>query len=82
MATFSHAYGPGAMLASVAEYVRSVEEPDTGDMDVHTVTLLLNGQHGEFDLVIEATDNDMEEHRWTGVAHRSGGVAQFGEVEV
>ena len=81
MATFSSTYGPAAMFASVAEYVRSVEEPHY-DMDVHTVTLLLNGQHGEFDLVIEATDKDMEEHRWEGVAHRSGGVAQFGEVEV
>ena len=82
MSTFSHAYGPGAMFASVAEYVRSVEEPDTGDIEVHTVTLVL-GQHGEFDLTIQATDMDsMEEHRWEGVAHRSGGVAQFGEVEV
>jgi hypothetical protein len=81
MATFTVTYGPAAMLASVAEYIRSVEMPDTGDIDVHTITLVLNGQHGEFDLTIEATDEDLEDHKWTGIAHRSGGVAQFGEVE-
>lgn len=82
MSTFTHTYGPRAMLESVAEYVRSVEEPDTGEIAVHTITLVL-GQHGEFDLTIEATDMDeMEEHRWTGVAHRTGGVSQFAEVEI
>jgi hypothetical protein len=70
------------MLESVAEYVRSVEEPDTGEVDVHTITLVL-GQHGEFDLTIQATDMDeMTEHRWTGVAHRNGGVSQFAEVNL
>jgi hypothetical protein len=81
MATFVGSYGARAMFESVAEYVDSVDS-DSPEMDVHTVTLVLNGYHGEFDLVIEATDGDLEDHRWEGVAHRTGGVAQFGEVKV
>jgi hypothetical protein len=80
MATFNGTFGTIAMLASIAEYVDSVDS-DSPEMDVHTVTLVL-GQHGEFDLTIEATDADLENHRWEGVAHRSGGVAQFGEVKL
>jgi hypothetical protein len=82
MATFSNTYGSAAMLASVAECVRDVEAPRKGEIDVHTMTLVLNGQHGEFDLTIEATDADMEDHKWTGIAHRSGGVSDFKEVTV
>jgi hypothetical protein len=87
MSTFPHPFsrnGAEPMLSSVAEYVSSVEEPDTGDIDVHTITLVL-GQHGEFDLTIEATadvDGFLEDRKWTGIAHRSGGVSQFAEVEV
>jgi hypothetical protein len=80
MATFSHTYGPAAMLAAVAEHVKDAEMPDSGSIDVHTITLVLNGQHGEFDLTIEATDQDMEDRTWTGIAHRSGGVDNFREV--
>jgi hypothetical protein len=78
MATFHGNYGTRAMFESVAEYVDSVDQ-DNPEMDVHTVTLVL-GQHGEFDLAIEATDDDLENHRWEGVAHRTGGVSGFGEV--
>jgi hypothetical protein len=83
MATFSNTYGPDAMLAAVAPHVKSVEttHPMYG-MDVHTISLVLNGQHGEFDLTIEATDADMEEHKWTGIAHRTGGVGNFIEVRI
>jgi hypothetical protein len=80
MATFVGSYGARAMFESVAEYVDSVDQ-DSPEMDVHTVTLVL-GQHGEFDLVIEATDEDLEAHRWEGVAHRTGGVSGFGEVKL
>jgi len=80
MSTFFSSLGTLAAMQAVGEYVHSVEGEE---MDVHTITLVLNGQHGEFDLVIEATDMDtMEEHRWTGIAHRTGGVSGFGEVEV
>jgi len=80
MATFHNTYGSSPMLASVAEYVGSIELDDA--IDIHTITLVLNGQHGEFDLAIEATDADMEDRKWTGIAHRAGGVAQFGEVKI
>lgn len=80
MATFSHGYGPAPMLDSVAVFAKEVEANE--EMDIHTITLTLNGQHGEFDLVIEATDQDLEDHRWEGVAHRSGGVRDFRKVEV
>lgn len=79
MATFNNTYGPDAMLASVAQAItRDVES--NPDMDVHTITLVLNGQHGEFDLSVEATDADMEDHTWVGIAYRSGGVADFRKV--
>jgi hypothetical protein len=82
MATFNNTYGPEPMLASVAQQINEVQRAD-GDMDIHTITLVLNGQHGEFDLVVEATQMDsMEEHRWEGIAHRYGGVSGFGEVRI
>jgi hypothetical protein len=64
------------MLASVAELVDKVD----GRVDVHTVTLVLNGQHGEFDLVIQATDGDMEDVEFTAVAHRLGGLTDIRQV--
>jgi nitrate reductase NapAB chaperone NapD len=79
MATFLGTNGILAMFHAVGEYVDSV---DTPLMDVHTVTLVLDGRHGEFNLVIEATDEEMEDHRWEGIAHRTGGVSGFGEVKV
>jgi hypothetical protein len=65
------------MMSAVAD---AIDATDTGDIDVHTITLVLNGQHGEFDLRIEATNDDMEERVWTGIAHRGGGVSDLGEV--
>jgi hypothetical protein len=82
MSTFDNTYGPAPMLASVAEYVRSVEDTER-QVEIHTITLTRNGTHGEFDLVIEATDDTdgfLEDRKWEGIAHRYGGVAQFGEV--
>lgn len=81
MATFSHTYGADSMLAAVAEHIKDIEEPDTGDIDIHTITLILDGQHGEFNLVIEATDENLEDHRWEGIAHHNGGVTDLQKVE-
>jgi len=82
MATFTITYGAEPMLSAVAQFLKDVEMPDTGDIDIHTITLVLNGQHGEFDLVVEATDEDLEDHRWEGIAYRNGGVTDFKKVEV
>jgi hypothetical protein len=83
MATFNNTYGPEPMLASVAHALSHDVEGADEEMDIHTITLVLNGQSGEFDLVVEATDMDtMEEHRWEGMAHRYGGVSGFKEVTV
>ena len=32
--------------------------------DVHTIQLITNGQHGGWDVTIEATDDDLEDHKW------------------
>jgi hypothetical protein len=81
MSTFYGRNGGMATFAAVGEYVNSIEMTDS-DMDIHTVTLVLDGRHGEFNLVIEATQMEtMEEHRWEGIAHRTGGVSGFGEVK-
>jgi hypothetical protein len=81
MATFPGRHGSSTMMSSASLMIDSIEMANPA-MDIHTVTLILNGQHGEFDLVVEATDGDMEDHRWEGVAYRSGGVRDFKEVEV
>ena len=72
MATFE-AHDPKHALLSVADAVREVET--THGVDVHTITLTINGQHGEFDLIVDASDQDMEEHRFTGIVERRGGVS-------
>jgi len=77
MSTFYGTYGSQPMLASVAQVIdKDVPE----DVDVHTITLVLDGRHGEFNLVVQGTDEDGEEVTYDGVAHRSGGVAGFGKV--
>jgi len=81
MGTFNSTYGSTSMAMSVSSLLDSIERKDEA-MDIHTVTLVLNGQHGEFDLTVVATDDDMEEHQWEGVAHRSGGVSGFKEVAI
>lgn len=68
------------MFSAVAECVDAAERIP-GDLDVHTITLILNGQHGEFDLVVEATDQDLEDVRFEGIAYRNGGVTDFRQVE-
>ncbi len=75
MSTF---YGsPSHMLTAVAfDAVAAVD----ATADVHTITLVLSGNHGEFDLTIEATDADGEQVTYTGIAHRSGAVTGFGLV--
>lgn len=80
MTTFSGSAGSRPMLDSVGEMINDLQWEDE-DIDVHTITLILNGQHGEFDLLVEATDENMEDLKWNGVAHRTGGVSDFGQVE-
>ena len=64
------------MLSAVADLVDYVD----GKADVHTITLELNGQHGEFDLRVLATDDDMEPVEFTAIAHRGGGLTERREV--
>jgi hypothetical protein len=78
MSTFLGSNGTMAMFMAVAEQVDRIDAL----VDVHTVTLVLNGQHGEFDLIIEATDSVMEDRRWEGIAHRTGGVTALKAVTV
>ncbi len=82
MSTFTSNRGAEYMFASVGDMVTSIEMSEPA-VDVHTVTVVLNGQHGEFDLTIEGSDMKsgfMEERKWTGVVYRSGGVMDFQEV--
>jgi hypothetical protein len=64
------------MFSSVADLVDKVD----GKVDVHTITLELNGQHGEFDLRILATDGDMEDVEFEAVAYRLGGLSHVKQV--
>lgn len=65
---------------AVSEFVDQVDI-DKDKHDVHTVSLELDGQHGEFNLVIQATGEHGEDFEWRGVAHRSGGVSGFHQVK-
>lgn len=76
MSTFWN--GSASMFASIA---MNIDKDVPEDVDVHTVTLSLNGKHGEFDLVVQGTDPSLYNVRFEGVAHRSGGVAGFRRVE-
>lgn len=81
MTTFYGTYGSAPLLASVAA---NIDKDIPADVDVHTITLVLNGSHGEFDLVVEGTadvSGNLEGVRFEGVAHRSGGVAGFHRVD-
>lgn len=69
-------YGSEPMFEAVAEKVNQID----GSFDVHTVTLVLDGRHGEFNLRIEATDDNMEDVAYIGIAHRGGGVTDFNRV--
>lgn len=75
MATWDNTYGPAPMMAAVATAVKEFESSHA--VDVHTIILELNGQHGEFDLEVQATNDDMEDVKMTGIAHRYGGVSHF-----
>lgn len=61
------------MLRAVAEVVDQME---AADLDVCFIRLELDGQHGEFNLTIEATDDDLEVATTTAIAHRGGGVTE------
>ncbi len=67
-----------AMFLAVAEKVAELEDT----VDVHTITLVLNGQHGEFDLEVQGNEDDDspwlgEDVCWSGIAHRMGGVSDW-----
>jgi hypothetical protein len=40
------------------------DELSRNGFDIHTINLILNGQHGGWDVTIEATDDALEDHRW------------------
>jgi hypothetical protein len=61
--------------SSVEDAVHAVEA--SGPYDVHTILMVLNGQHGEFDLRIEATNDDLEDYAWEGITNKYGGVSHF-----
>jgi hypothetical protein len=60
-----------------------IDDLETKGHEVHTIKLVLNGQHGEFDLTVEATTDTrfLEDVTATGIAHRSGGVTELVVVE-
>ena len=78
MTTFTGTYGSAAMCAAIAE---TLDRINSLDMDIHTVSLVLSGQSGEFDFTVEATDRHMEERKWEGIAYRNGGVSGMRKAE-
>ena len=70
--------GTDAVLREVSRYVAVIES--SSQYDVHTVLLVLNGQHGGFDLRIEATDADLTDHAWEGTINAAGKVRHWHKV--
>jgi hypothetical protein len=58
-------------LDGIAEEARRLE---AGGLDVHTITIVLNGQHGGFDVIIESTDTEMEDHKHEYILERYGSL--------
>lgn len=46
------------------ELQNKMDELDRNGYDVHAVKLVTNGQHGGWDVTIEATDDALEDHCW------------------
>lgn len=55
----------GTPLPELTEVRHAAVALEQEGYDVHTVRIVLNGQHGGFDVEIEATDEDLEDY----VAH-------------
>lgn len=86
MPTFDNTYGPDAMMASVSWALKRLQEQEGDALYIHTISLTLNGMHGEFDLTVKASDDTegfLEEREWTAIAQRYGGVrGNLEEVKV
>lgn len=41
-----------------------IDELSRNGYDIHTVSMILNGQHGGWDVRIEATDDALQDHAW------------------
>lgn len=65
-------------LTMVRNAARAVEREG---FDVHTITIILNGQHGGFDVTIEATNEDLEDHRAEYRLDHHGGLEQTRKME-
>lgn len=50
-------------LPGLSEVNTAVDDLAEKGLDVHTVKLTLNGQHGGWDVTLEATDQDMDDVR-------------------
>lgn len=44
--------------------------------DVHTINIVLNGQHGGFDVTFLATDDDMQDHVFDFELDRNGSLTR------
>lgn len=49
-------------------------------LDVHTVTVTLNGQHGGWDVRLEATDDDLQDVALVGILGRYGALEGLTEA--
>lgn len=67
-------------LDEVKAAVDLIAEDRSLPLDVHTVTLTLNGQHGGFDVKLEATDANMQDVTLTGILTNYGAVVDLTEA--
>lgn len=70
--------GTDAVVREVSRYVAVIESGSR--YDIHTVVLVSNGQHGGYDLRIEATDADLTDHAWEGTINTVGKVRHWHKV--
>ena len=58
------------------EVKRQAEAYNDSGFDVHTINIVLNGQHGGFDVTFQATDADMADFEFGFVLDRNGSLTR------
>lgn len=57
----------GTPVPDLSAVHEAAQAEEAKGLDVHTITVMLNGQHGGWDVKIESTDEDMQDHTLVGV---------------
>lgn len=66
----------GTPVPDLSQVTYAAKGMEDEGLDVHTITVMLNGQHGGWDVRIEATNEDMEDVSRQYILERYGSVEE------